>query len=223
MVVKSKIQGTINDYLRTVTSIEIDGNIMIFKSTLKDICIDTKRGVSSTTVRGLKNAKRKLKSNSNKTKLRDVFNVPLAGRENNTAGNLAQLIAVGKYIIENNITEYEGYEGHEANHIDYSGNLLTRGFSNNSLNNIEYVSKDENGYHNVCEQRLHRLFGRYFGFSGADTELINKIRFLDDTELRQYLTKIGNNIRMDEYGTVYIGTAARDFDKWNNIHKKVTF
>lgn len=221
MVVKSMIQGTVNDYLRTVTSIEIDGHIMIFKSTLKDICIDTKRGVNAKSVRALKKAKRKMKCD--KTQVRDKFNVNLPGRENNTVGYLAQLIAVGKYIIDNDIKEFEGYEEFEANHIDYSGNMLTRGFSNNNLYNIELISPDENKLHMACEKRLGKLFGRYFGISGTDTELLNIIRFSDETTLKQYFIKLGNNFEVDEYGTVFIGAAADIYRNTKEMHKKITF
>ena len=209
MVVRSQLGG-LNDYLRTIKSIEIhrgyDKDIISIKSSLRDMYIDTERSVTSRSINGLKNAERKTTCNRTHTVERDRV-VMHIGTESSKTIFLAAIIGVADYLEKNNISEFDGMEGYEVNHKDFSGNILLQGFGNNHIYNLEVVPEGLNTTHKLVEYRLHNMFGRYFGISALDEELMNKVRFGTDIDVRQYLMEIAEMTELDENGTPYIGKA----------------
>ena len=219
MVVKSKIHGAINDYLRTVSNISIEEypetEIVTFESSAKNFVIDTAENISSTSRSGLKKAERKF--NVGDYDVRDSVTVRLAGRENNTRIQFASLAGVAQYIKGFDIQEFEGMEGLAINHIDLTGNMNRRGFINNRLYNLELCSDSQNTIHKVCVERLMELYpGKYFGISALDLELTDKVRNLDDDEVKQYMDSIADTAEIDKNGTIFIGMAGLKLRMWKN-------
>lgn len=216
MKVKSLLGGTTNKIVRAITDIEIhhgyDTDLIIIKSGIRNICIDTARSVFSKTVKGLKTAQHKLWYNSTGTVERE--RIIISTGDGTTSSYLATVCGVVDYIYCNHITEFEGFEGYEINHKDFSGNGLVRGFTNNHLYNLEFVPKGLNDIHRHVENRLYKMFGRYFGVSALDEELMNKVKYGEDIEVKQYLMSIADQTEVDEHGTPYIGRAGLELKEY---------
>lgn len=215
MVVKSKLNTSINRYFRTVDNIEIHRgygkDIIVIKSGLKNICIDTERSVTSKTINGLKKAERKTvigKSGSERDR------VYISSGSGGNSMLLGAVIGIADYIDKNNIEVFEGNEGYEVNHKDYSGNISVRGFGNNHIYNLEFVPEGLNSVHNLVEQSLYRIFGEYFGISALDEELMNKVRFGEDHEVVDYFESIKDTTEIDVYGTKFIGKAGLELREY---------
>lgn len=219
MVVKSKISGAINDYLRTVEDISIEEypetEIVTIKSSSKNFVLDTEESLSSTSRSGLKKAERKF--NVGDYDVRDTVTVGLTGRENNTRIQFASLAGVAQDIKAFDMFEFEGMEGLAVNHIDMTGNKKRRGFINNRLYNLELCTDSQNTIHKVCVEKLQELYpGKYFGISALDTELTNNIRFKEDDEIKAYMDSIADTAEIDKNGTIYIGMAGLKLRMWKN-------
>lgn len=217
MVVKSKISGAMNDYLKTVSEISIEEypetEIISFKSSAKNFVLDTEESLSSTSRSGLKKAERKF--DVGEYSVRDTVTVTLEGRENNTRVNFSGLLGVAQYIKAFDLDEFEGMEGLAINHIDMTGNKKRRGFVNNRLYNLELCTDSQNTIHKYVVEKLQKIYpDRYFGVSAMDLELINAVRFKEDDEIKAYMDSVVDTAEVDKHGTIFIGMAGLKLRMW---------
>lgn len=230
IIVRSTIQGGINDYIKTIEDIQIrlypETEIISIKSKAKDIHIDTLASVSSKSLSGLAKAERKL--DINKHSIRDTITVTLEGRKNNTRLYLSSLVGVLAHIKENKIEKFDGMEAMSINHMDKTGNMMIYGYSNNRLYNLELCSLSQNTLHGICVDELERLYpGKRFAISALDDELINVLRFGADKEdatdeendrfKKAYMDSIAYTGEFNNYGVLYIGKAGLKLRKWKEF------
>ena len=211
MIVRSFLNGAINDILRETTGLHIDvlpqtEIIIVERGNKKPVVIDTKTGSFGYSRVSL------LAKNHQVVNGRSVLKCDVAGHI--TTIPLACLAGVVEHILTNHMTEWDCMYGLHVNHIDGCGNENVCGQRNDRLYNLELVSANEDQIHIGVLNRLNGVYEgkRKFAISAADKELVDFIKYHAPSEVIAYMKNV--EIEKDDRGVEYVGKAALKLREW---------
>lgn len=204
----SKIKSSMNRVAEAIEDAKVeylkDTEIVTIKMNYgTEYKIDTAKSVYTTgSIICLKNKVQK--KNIIGSQVRDTVGLNIPGYSNNTRIALAKFIMLG--VEKANGIERDSYIGLDANHMDRTGNETVYGYTNNRVANLEICDKSSDDRHWRCVDRLQKLMDVHFAFSANDKDLLDKIEFLSDEELVDYIKSLHWNPHCGTYKTRFINS-----------------